>query len=409
MMELADACLVDPHTIKPADFDFAPFVEAKKKDAKDVKKRDAKEDKKKDSKKDEDSDKPAHLPRRLKLAAFSKQVGHRPTGLQTAQVKLFVERFPTEFREMSMARMVLPHFEGRPFVAPDGLPCPALSTVNALRVLESQGDAMPAGDPAARSQILKILQHGVQVEWTECRSFLEWQLQAEAAAVQASVAVAPHVVDTAIKFASFLRSPLASSQGQSEAQQHPGAPSSNVAETPVELAIEKDAEARFMAFLQGKSIHRLRDAKALLHTTEPSVLQKLAGWRKAAHYLHANSLAQVYFLGVPEWATLRSKTVDFGKERHSLQHLVAAQTMRIISESEIVNSGEVPKLKKVCMTQTIFKEWPRGVCHALGSLPVAALLPLSRPGGSPRLRLVSQPPASHGFPLPSQCFPMAHK
>ena len=93
---------------------------------------------------------------------------------------------------------------------------------------------MPTGDRAARAQISKVLESGVQVEWMECRSFLQWQLAQESAVVQASVAVQPHVVDTAMKFASFLRSPLAQPQGQE------GQPQGQ------ELAwSDKDAEARF--------------------------------------------------------------------------------------------------------------------------------------------------------------------
>ena len=59
-------------------------------------------------------------------------------GFQVAQVKLFTHRFLTDFREMSMAKLVLPcNLDGTlPFVAQDGLPCPALSTMNALRWLE---------------------------------------------------------------------------------------------------------------------------------------------------------------------------------------------------------------------------------------------------------------------------------
>eukprot|EP00969_Alexandrium_andersonii_P082571 3639941-Alexandrium_andersonii.AAC.1 len=50
-----------------------------------------------------------------------------------AQAKLFVDRFPAEFREASMQKVALPCRKGQPFVAGDGLPCPVLSTFNALR------------------------------------------------------------------------------------------------------------------------------------------------------------------------------------------------------------------------------------------------------------------------------------
>ena len=58
------------------------------------------------------------------LSAFSKKVGHRPTGLQRAQARLFVERFPTEFGEMSMQKIVLPcskEDQPLPFVIDGGL------------------------------------------------------------------------------------------------------------------------------------------------------------------------------------------------------------------------------------------------------------------------------------------------
>ena len=90
------------------------------------------------------------------------KVGHRPTGLQAAQAKMFVERFPSEFREMSMQKAVLPcSMDGlRPFVAPDGsLPCPALSTYNALRYLQGHPEVMAKADARAKAQMETIDLH----------------------------------------------------------------------------------------------------------------------------------------------------------------------------------------------------------------------------------------------------------
>ena len=39
-------------------------------------------------------------------------------------------------------------------------------------------------------------------------------------------------------------------------------------------------DARFAEYMQGKSVHRLRDAKLILQTTEVDVLVQLASWRK---------------------------------------------------------------------------------------------------------------------------------
>ena len=326
---LMKQCAFDPDSVKPkADFDFSPHMARKAKKQK------------KSAKEAEDEEGSQRLPKRLLLSAFSKQVGHRPTGLQTAQVLLFTERFPTEFREVAMQKIVLPKSqEGHPFVAPDGgLPCCALSTVNALRWLESHEDKLVRGDPKAVAQIKRIHEEGVQVEWIQVSSFVEWQLHVEGAAVQASVQVGAHILDTAIKYLSFMRGPFASMQGQSE------------------TTTKKELDAGFMALQQGKCAHRLRDAKVLLQSTETSVLVSLAQWRKQAHYLHANALPQFYFLTVPDWHQMRGKTAVVEGEEHKLQQLVATQVMRLVSEGEIINTGEVPKLRKSPTTIHVFKE-----------------------------------------------------
>ena len=102
----------DPEACKPCEFDFRKHM---------VDKGD-KSEKHSDQASSRHAAGPKRLPHRLLLSAFSKTVGHRPTGLQAAQAKMFVERFPSEFREMSMQKAVLPcSMDGlRPFGAPDG-------------------------------------------------------------------------------------------------------------------------------------------------------------------------------------------------------------------------------------------------------------------------------------------------
>ena len=66
-----------------------------------------------------------------------------------------------------MQKAVLPcSMDGsRPFVAPDGsLPCPALSTYNALRYLQGHPEAMAKAEARAKAQREKIFTKGVQVE-----------------------------------------------------------------------------------------------------------------------------------------------------------------------------------------------------------------------------------------------------
>ena len=130
-------------------------------------------------------------------------------------------------------------------------------------------------------------------------------------------------------------------------------------------ASDKTLDEAFSKFLQGKSIHRLTSAKTLLSSTEPSVIAELAKWRKGAHYLHANALAQAYFVSTEEWSALRGKPVVVEKTTYSLQSIVAKQLMRLISDVEIINTGEVPKLKKQGMNQNMFKDLCSSVLNAV--------------------------------------------
>ena len=51
----------------------------------------------------------------------------------------------------------------------------------------------------AVAELEKIFCNGVQVEWLEFDNFLSWQLYCEAGAIQTSVQVTAHVIDTALK------------------------------------------------------------------------------------------------------------------------------------------------------------------------------------------------------------------
>jgi len=78
---------------------------------------------------------------------------------------------------MSTQKIILPcSMDGTlPFVAPGGgLPCPALSTMNALRYLEGHPEVVAKGEPRARTRLEKVFAKGVQVEWLECETFLQW-------------------------------------------------------------------------------------------------------------------------------------------------------------------------------------------------------------------------------------------
>ena len=402
---LISACPFDPNDIKPQAFDFAPHLVEKAKPTHREKKGKTGEAGRTDTAlpASEGQEQNIRLPHRLKLSAFSRSVGHRPMGLQVAQVKMFAQRFPSDFREMAMQKVVLPcNTAGTlPYVAKDGLPCPALSTMNALRWLEQHPQQWKTSEAAA--QIQRVLTRGlqvlwsqvpkherqahkheqipnmstaqnmspcpaagprgfncvclcvlflfgglifggllsgspgtiIQVEWVECESFLQWQLHVETSSVQASVQVMPHVLDTAMKYLTFCRSPAASAADATEG---------------------RGVDELFGTYLQGKSVHRLKEAKTLLHACEPNVLASLAVWRKGVHFLHANALAQTYFISCEEWTALLGRTVSLEKSAFSLQEVVAKQVMQIIGEAEILSGGEVPKLKKSNMTLFVFKE-----------------------------------------------------
>eukprot|EP00974_Lingulodinium_polyedra_P113397 10977027-Lingulodinium_polyedra.AAC.1 len=69
----------------------------------------------------------------------------------------------------------------------------------------------------------------------------------------------------------------------------------------------------FSRHSQGKSSHRMKEAKTQLNSSEPSVIAELAKWRKGVRDLRGNSLAQVYLLSTEEWAMLHGKQVVLEK------------------------------------------------------------------------------------------------
>eukprot|EP00974_Lingulodinium_polyedra_P065832 6367087-Lingulodinium_polyedra.AAC.1 len=69
----------------------------------------------------------------------------------------------------------------------------------------------------------------------------------------------------------------------------------------------------------GEAVRRFHDAKILLRSTELDVLTCLSGWRKRAHFFHANALSQQWFL-TQSWRnlnnlTLRSDIMDHGPQK----------------------------------------------------------------------------------------------
>ena len=149
------------------------------------------------------------LPRRVSLGAFSKKVGWRPSGLNTGQVKYFVERFPMEFRLASLGRIIVPHHNGDPFQDDEGkLPCPALSSCNALKVLQKKRGELDDSNSNrdVRLALERVFDEGLQVEWQEFPDYMTYMVYYEGAAVQGEVLVKPHIIDTAMLFLAFCNS-----------------------------------------------------------------------------------------------------------------------------------------------------------------------------------------------------------
>ena len=341
---LLNACPFRPEDIKPGEFDFQAHMPEGKKSKKDKDK--SKKDKDKDKDKDKSSDPScdAGLPKRLGVSAFSTKVGHRAMGLQVAQVRLFIQRFPTEFRLMSLGCVVLPMKDGKPYVTDDGLPNPLLSTLNAIKYLTTRYDDATLGwNAQALSQLRRVVDEGVQVQWMECDSFLSWQVMCDQADAQSQVQVHPHILDTAMKYVHYLRATVP--------------PPSHDAGQEDSLMAGAEHARGFEKLFQGKGVHRFREARQLLQSSDIEALTLLATWRKKVHYLHANALAQHYFVGAADWSGLKGRTVEFDGVAYSLQTLVAGHVTSTICSAEILaTTQETPRLKRSSMSLNTFYE-----------------------------------------------------
>ena len=109
--------------------------------------------------------------------------------------------------------------------------------------------------------------------------------------------------------------------------------------------------------MTGKAKHRLRDAKVVLRSTEPEVVQFLAMLRTKAHFCHANALAQQWFLS-SEWHGLRGVALDHWSEEKALtaQLAVAEVVTQRFGWCEVQSKGDTPKLMRCSMNLEIFRE-----------------------------------------------------
>ena len=116
-------------------------------------------------------------------------------------------------------------------------------------------------------------------------------------------------------------------------------------------------EEAFLECMTGKAKHRLKEAKVVLRSTEPEVVQFLATWRKRAHFCHANALAQQWFL-TGEWHGLRGVTLGPWCEEKSLtaQMAVAEIVTKMLGRCEIQSKGDTPKLVRCSVNLDIFRE-----------------------------------------------------
>ena len=331
----------DPDSVLPKDMDFVAW--APKEVSHKVEKREKKGD--------------LSLAKRLMLDAFSTSVGWRPTGLNLGQARLFIERFPSEFRLGAMSKVVMPCCKGKAFVCPDGkLPCPFLSTCSALKVIEKKKDIAGDCDPRAWKDIQRVLEKGVQVEWVEFDDYMSYMIYCEGIAVQSDVVVKPHILDTALMFLGFCKS----KRGRALQAQAAAGIDAAAAEVDPQNQHGEGAnklEEAFLECMTGKAKHRLKEAKVVLRSTEPEAVQFLAAWRKSAHFCHANALAQQWFL-TGEWHGLRGVTLGPWCEEKSLtaQMAVAEIVTKMLGRCEIQSKGDTPKLARCSVNLDIFRE-----------------------------------------------------
>ena len=296
------------------------------------------------------------LPTRVSIDAMSITVGWRLMGTQTGQVKLFVDRFPKDFSLQALGKVVLPMKGGKPYVTKDGkLPCPLLSTFNAVKVLTRNGFkeleewcGNGAADAAAVADMRRLVDGGSQVEWKEFPSYTSYMLSIESASAQADVSLKPHLADTAMLYVQFCMSQegaaiLVSSKQTRAVDGMPaleGAPAADTFNACLSRSC-KPLDDAFLSHMQGSNKHRFGDAMRFLRRTDMAALVRLVQWRKKAHYLHANAMSQYYF-ACPEWSALQGKQLLFETPMLA-QVVVLNQALKKVSASQITLK-DTPKL-----------------------------------------------------------------
>jgi hypothetical protein len=115
-------------------------------------------------------------------------------------------------------------------------------------------------------------------------------------------------------YSSFLKGPVAQKLIAKMADVSPGQ-TCHEFKFLLEFALgsgSKSLEEAFVALQRSanSSTHRLNDANAILRSTSSTILTDLLSFRKKHHYLHANMLAQYWFLDAG-WAVLKCQSLRF--------------------------------------------------------------------------------------------------
>ena len=98
-----------------------------------------------------------------------------------------VSRFQSSFDPIAMDRLCCQMVGGMPYVAPDGLlPCPFLSTSNALKINAVTGSKTNWKDfsSSAATGHKEVIENGLQVEWFECKNIFVWIERMTSSAMQ---------------------------------------------------------------------------------------------------------------------------------------------------------------------------------------------------------------------------------
>jgi hypothetical protein len=251
-----------------------------------------------------------------------------------------VNRLQSNFDPMAMERLCCPMMDGLPYVAQDGfLPCPFLSTSNALKINAAKGFKTQWKDfsISAAQGHRDVIEYGLQVEWVECPNIFVWIERMASSAMQKQVCMKHHLVDTSLLYATFFSSPLAM-KAVADAQ---SACSSATLST---CNANKAIDAAFMALSSEGTIHRFAESKKLLRASTMPVLVKLADWRKGNDYVRANLFSQSYLLA-PEWAALRGVVLEAGTNICAQEVMFDYATV-LIRAADINYSQEVPKVTR---------------------------------------------------------------